>query len=228
MESYVIATVKSWNLNNAYKLKGKYPNDNIHIIDYKDALSYDYLREINPRYIFFPHWSWYIPKDIYENFECVVFHMADLPYGRGGSPLQNQIIRGIYQTKISAIKACGELDAGDIYLKYPIDISYGNADEILQMVSEIVFNKMIPCFIQEKLLAKPQVGDILVFERRNPTQSRIPQGLTMRQLYDYIRMLDGEGYPTAYLETEYGKFYFKNAEFKDGKLISEVNFEVKE
>ena len=40
--------------------------------------------------------------------------MTDLPYGRGGSPLQNLIVRGHKETKISAIKVVKELDAGPV------------------------------------------------------------------------------------------------------------------
>ena len=54
---------------------------------------------------------------IYENYESILFHMTDLPYGRGGSPLQNLITNKIYNTKITAIKVSKELDEGDIYLK---------------------------------------------------------------------------------------------------------------
>ena len=53
------------------------------------------LEQAKPRYVFFPHWSHIIPEDIHGAFECVIFHMTDLPFGRGGSPLQNLIARGI-------------------------------------------------------------------------------------------------------------------------------------
>ena len=43
--------------------------------------------------------------------------MTDLPYGRGGSPLQNLIARGFLETKISAILVEKQLDAGPVYLK---------------------------------------------------------------------------------------------------------------
>ena len=114
----VIATIKSWNLNNAIKFKDlnnkKY---DVFIIDQKEDLTVEKLDKIKPNYIFFPHWSWIISKQIYENFECIVFHMTDLPYGRGGSPLQNLIINKVYNTKISAIKVGDGIDTGDIYLK---------------------------------------------------------------------------------------------------------------
>ena len=84
----VIATIKSWNIERAIALKNKY--EGIHeIIIYtrKEELTYEGLCEAAPDYVLFPHWSYIIPKNITDNFECVVFHMTDLPYGRGGSPL---------------------------------------------------------------------------------------------------------------------------------------------
>ncbi len=40
----------------------------------------------------------------------------------------------------------------------------------------------------------PQQGEPVIFTRKTSEQSEIPGGLSQRQLYDYIRMLDGEGY----------------------------------
>jgi hypothetical protein len=40
------------------------------------------LASINPKFVFSPHWSHRIDSSIYEQFECVTFHMTDLPYGR--------------------------------------------------------------------------------------------------------------------------------------------------
>jgi methionyl-tRNA formyltransferase len=59
-------------------------------------LAVEMLAALDPRYVFFPHWSHRIDSAIFERFECVIFHMTDLPFGRGGSPLQNLIARGIY------------------------------------------------------------------------------------------------------------------------------------
>jgi methionyl-tRNA formyltransferase len=73
------------------------------------------LNEIKPTYVFFPHWSYIIPEEMYTNFECVMFHMTDLPFGKGGSPLQNLIARGIYETHITAFRCEKGLDTGPIY-----------------------------------------------------------------------------------------------------------------
>ena len=225
MAVFVVATIKSWNLAYAEKLKEKYPQHEFIIVSSKEQLKELPLEDIQPKYIFFPHWSWIIPETIHTKYSCDVFHMTDLPFGRGGSPLQNLLLRGIYQTKISAIRVAKELDGGEIYLKEDLDISTGSADDILKRAAKIVFEKMIPAFIEKKLNALPQQGKPVFFNRRKPEQSCIPFGLSSRQLYDYIRMLDGEGYPTAYLQTEHGKVYLRNASFQNGKVMAELEYE---
>ncbi|MBQ7470351.1 MAG: methionyl-tRNA formyltransferase [Pseudobutyrivibrio sp.] len=190
----------------------------------KSELTFERIKEINPKYIFFPHWSWIIPKDIYENFECIVFHMTDLPFGRGGSPLQNLIVRGIYDTKISAIKVEKGLDTGPIYAKVPIDISEGSAEEIFKRVSDMVFEYLIPKIVEQEPIPKEQTGEPVVFSRRRPEESELPEGLTDRQTYDYIRMLDGEGYPKAFKRTDKGRLVYSNARYIDGKLLYDEEF----
>jgi len=174
MDNIVIATIKEWNIENYFKLKEKYGHEfNFHLISNSEALTEEFIQKINPNYIFFLHWSWIIPKNIYNNFNCVLFHMTDLPYGRGGSPLQNLIMNKVYKTKISAIKVSENIDSGDIYLKESLDISTGSAQDIFKRSSQITFEKMIPEFLSSKLSAKEQSGEIVTFKRRTPEQSSI-------------------------------------------------------
>ena len=56
--------------------------------------------------------------------------MTDLPYGRGGSPLQNLIIRGHRDTQLTALKCEENVDEGPVYAKTPLSLS-GSAEEIL-------------------------------------------------------------------------------------------------
>ena len=160
---YLILTIKSWNIRNAANLKEKYP---VEIISNKDDLTLEILEKINPRYIFIPHWSWIIPDEIINKYECIIFHMTDLPFGRGGSPLQNLISHGIYETKISALKATNEVDAGPIYMKLPVSLC-GSAEEIYMRLSKIIFNEMIPYIIEKEPDPVPQEGEIVFFKRRN-------------------------------------------------------------
>jgi len=58
---------------------------------------------IDPQWIFVPHWSHMIPQSIWGPWPTVIFHMIDLSYGRGGSPL---IQRGHSITMLTALR-CG-------------------------------------------------------------------------------------------------------------------------
>lgn len=216
---YIIATIKKWNIDNYNKYFGK--KSGFDLIDNKRDLTFAKIKKINPKYIFFPHWSWIIPDEIWSNFECVVFHMTDLPYGRGGSPLQNLIIRGHKKTKISAIKVEGGIDTGGVYMKKDLNLS-GSAGTIYKRASNIVFERMIPYIIKNNPSSEKQRGKVVKFKRRKPNQSRIGNGAGLKQAYDYIRMLDAEDYPKAYLETKELKFEFSKAKFKNNKLTANV------
>jgi methionyl-tRNA formyltransferase len=217
--NYIIATIKPWNIDNYKKCFGI--KNNFFLISEKEHLTYERLNKINPKYIFFPHWSWIIPEEIWSNFNCVVFHMTDLPYGRGGTPLQNLIVRGHKKTKISAIKVDGGLDTGGIYIKENLSLA-GKAESIYRMASQIIFKKMIPHLIKNNPIAVKQTGKIVKFKRRKMKQSKILQTAMLDKIYDTIRMLDADGYPKAFLETKKIKFSFFDVKKGKNKLIAKV------
>jgi len=218
----IIATIKSWNIENAEKLKKRYNEEyNIKIITKKETLNLKEIEKTNPKYIFFPHWSWIIPKEIYEKYNCIVFHMTDLPYGRGGSPLQNLIARGHKKTKISAIKVEKGIDTGDIYIKEELNLE-GKAEEIFKRASKIIFEKMIPEILEKNITPYPQKGEIVEFKRRKPSQSNIGELESVEKIYDYIRMLDAEGYPKAYIKVNDIKYEFYDAKIENDEIQAKV------
>lgn len=223
---YMIAAIKSWNVENSRKFISDNPDFEIALVADKNELTFDQVKEFNPRYIFFPHWSWIIPKDIYENFECVVFHMTDLPFGRGGSPLQNLIERGIYQTKISAIRVVEELDGGPIYLKRDLNLQ-GSASQIFKRASQIIFADMIPYIIRSEPVPVPQKGEVVVFQRRTPEQSNVAGMSNLTKVYDYIRMLDAEGYPLGFIETDNLKVEFFDAKLKRDHVLVTARIKIR-
>lgn len=224
----LIVTIKSWNIKNFNLLKQEYKDFNFYLIKNKDDLNIDAVLKINPKFIFFPHWSWFIPESIYTNFNCIVFHTSDLPFGRGGSPLQNLIVRQIYHTKISALEAVKEYDAGKIYLKEDIDISDGSAKEIFIKISNIIFFKMLPQILLNDITPVSQVGEVVNFERRTKEESNLKtlKNPNMIKIYDFIRMLDADGYPKAFLDFKNYKIEFSSVKKKDKKVIG--RFEIYE
>jgi methionyl-tRNA formyltransferase len=191
----------------------------LRIRDRQDLTS-EKLSPLSPEFIFFPHWSWLIPDDIYSKFECLIFHMTDLPYGRGGSPLQNLIVRGHKETMLSAIRCEKGIDAGPIYLKEPLSLS-GTAEEILMRAS-IATEKMIVEIVEKRPLPIPQQGNVVEFKRRRAEDGDIAGLKELNQVYDFIRMLDGDGYPRAFLQTAHFHFEFSDALFSEHSIEANV------
>jgi len=191
-----------------------------------DELSLDGLKKINPKYVFFPHWSWIIPSEIFENFECIVFHMTDLPFGRGGSPLQNLITNGFKETKLSAIKCIKDIDAGPIYLKKPLSLD-GTAEEILNRAA-LVMIPMIEYIVGNNPKPIEQVGLPTAFKRRKPEESNIEELNSLEKVYDYIRMLDADGYPKAFIETRHFRLEFTESTFNKNFVTAKVKISRKE
>ena len=217
--SCVIAYNRSWCKNLPEKLASK-TGKNFTTIDNKKDLNQDNLNSLNPEHIFFPHWSYIIPPEIYNNFNCVIFHMTNLPYGRGGSPLQNLIVRGHKDTMISAIQCVKEIDAGPVYLKKRLSLE-GRAEEIYILANQII-EEMIVEILDTNPQPEPQKGEVVKFTRRKPEDGNWGSAGSLDEVYDYIRMLDAEGYPPAFIRFGDYKLEFSKAIQKTGSIDAEV------
>lgn len=216
----IIATIKSWNIEHAMQLKEQYVGKHeICVMTQKEELTVEAVKAFEPDYILLPHWSYFIAEEITNNWKCVVFHMTDLPYGRGGSPLQNLIVRGHKDTKISAIAVTKKLDGGPVYMKRPLSLE-GSAQEIFIRCSDIIFTEMIPEFLDGNPQAVEQTGEPVVFKRRTKEDGELKSDMPLEQIYDYIRMLDAEGYPRAFIDFGKYELYFEQAHLlEDGTSV---------
>ena len=184
--------------------------------EFSAALASDFA----PKYLFFLHWSRKVPREIIENFECVCFHMTDVPYGRGGSPLQNLIVRGHRETMLTALRMSNEFDAGPVYLKERLSLE-GNAEEIYLRAARLS-GKMIERFTRERLEPKLQQGEVVNFKRRKPEESEIGSATSLQEIHDWIRMLDADGYPHAFLNCAGFRFEFTRSALYDGRIVADV------
>ncbi len=188
--------------------------------DQPDALTDRAVAEVAPRYLFFLHWSWPVAESIVDAHECVAFHMTDVPYGRGGSPLQNLIVRGHRETTLTALRMVKEFDAGPVYLKEKMSLE-GTAEEILTRATRLSV-QLVERIITEQPVPVPQSGEPVAFRRRRPEQSRIPAVEGVEGLYDFIRMLDADTYPQAFVEHEGFRYEFRRAALQDGYIEANV------
>ena len=212
---YLIITKKIWDLKNFRKL-GK----NFILLK---KINKKLIKKINPKIIFFIHWSELIKESFYKKYLCIQFHASNLPKGRGGSPIQNQILLNIKKTKISAFKMSKKLDSGPICLqnKFTLD---GTAEQILirmEKISVLMTKKIVK---MKNIKFYKQKGIPSFFKRRTYEQSQInlKKINTISKLYDFMRMLDAPGYPSSYIKLNKFKFIFNNIRSYKNKINAKI------
>ncbi|MBE3024362.1 methionyl-tRNA formyltransferase [Janthinobacterium sp. GW458P] len=218
MINYVVASSKDW--FKEHPKTAEYASLNIIEIHTKDQLNLEFLKKINPRYIFFPHWNWKVDSEIYERYECIVFHTAPLPYGRGGSPVQNLILRGIENSPVCALRMTEILDGGPIYDSIEVSLD-GTISEIFSRISVCV-EKLIIKICQENIKPKEQYGNIVPFSRLTYEDNELKSEYSIKELFDRIRMVDGASYKNAYINFGYYKIEFSNSFIRDNELYAKV------
>lgn len=194
--SYIIATCKPWH-QEGYRALTTAVHASWTLVSSPEELK-QALLTCQPRYVFFLHWNWIVPRDIWSRHECVCFHMTDVPYGRGGSPLQNLILAGHRDTKLTALRMTDEVDAGPVYRKEPLSLA-GKAQDVYVRAGDLSF-EIIKWMVEHEPEPTPQQGPVVHFTRRRPEQSMLPGEASLEATYDFIRMLDAEGYPHAFVE----------------------------
>jgi UDP-4-amino-4,6-dideoxy-N-acetyl-beta-L-altrosamine N-acetyltransferase len=217
-DCYIVASAKPWHKVNFEILKSESPAKWIWVSTAEELAEATTLD--TPRYIFFLHWNWLVPDEIWSRFECVCFHMTDVPYGRGGSPLQNLIANGHKETKLTALRMIETMDAGPVYIKQPLSLA-GRAEEIYKRAGDLSF-EIIRWMTQAAPAPTPQEGEVTIFKRRKPAQSELPQKGTLEKLYDHIRMLDAPTYPLGFVQ--HGEFVleFYHARLDGDQLKAQV------
>lgn len=182
------------------------------------------LEAFNPELVFFPHWSRIVPEAIWSRWSCVVLHAGPLPWGRGGSPIQNQIALGRTETELCALQMTGEVDAGPVYARRALSL-LGGGDEVFMRLNRVSL-ELIAEVVEHRPTPQPQRGQPHVFKRRKPAASALPVGASLEQIFDHIRMLDAEGYPPAFLECDGLRLTFRRPALRRGRIEADVTIEV--
>mgnify|MGYP001400629773 FL=1 len=206
--------------NNFFKKKLK--KNNYFFITKKNNLTLKYLNKVNPDKIFFPHWKYKIEKKIFNNFTCIGFHSSPLPYGRGGSPIQNMIIRDFNETEVCAYKINFNFDSGPVYIKKKVKLN-GSGEKVFFRIYNLII-KMIKKMEIKLPKPKKQIGKVKYFKRRKPYQSNLLNVKNVKEAYNLIRMLDVNfiKYPKAYVIGKKIKIIFKKAKFSNDKLEAQA------
>jgi len=178
----------------------------------------EFLKQVNPEYVFFFHWSEIVSDDVFNRYKCIVLHTSNLPDGKGGSPLQNQILDGIVSTQVNALDMVSDLDSGDIYCSSPITLQ-GTINEIYFAIAKVSLDLIGKCISGVK--PKPQKSGGKIYKRNKKNTIDFNQDLI--SIHNTIRMLDGDGYENAHVELGNYRLTFNRSKLNYNKsIISDV------
>lgn len=213
-----IIVVSTTNYIKKYFTKLKKKKIKILFINKKSELKEKIISKYNPDHIFFVQWHWKVKLKILNSFNCIGFHETPLPFGRGGTPIQNMILRGFKKTKICALKISEKIDQGPIYLKKTVSLN-GKGEEIMQRINKVI-SKMIIQLSLKKYKSKPQKGKATYFKRRKSFMSELPKNFNKIKLFDFIRMLDidQKNFPKAFINYGKYKIILSSAKFKSSEI----------
>ena len=182
--------------------------------------------DVKPDWVFFFHWSDIVPKEVYEKYKCAVIHTGNLPKDRGGSPIQNQILNGINNTKVNIIEMSDPVDSGAIYCSHPITLQ-GNIKDIWLSIADVAFDLILECIIEDPI-PKYQVGTPEVYKRIKDNSIKFDSTKDISYIYDQIRMVDDVNYPNAYLDVGEYRLEFSRAKLNHkNEVLADVKISKK-
>ena len=212
MINYLIVSKKKWDVNNFKTLDRSFK--------FLNKINKKKIIKTSPKIIFFIHWSKKIPLKIFKKFLCIQFHSSNLPKFKGGSPIQNQIMKGIKKTKITAFKVSNKIDSGDICLKKDLDLN-GTATQIYKRMEKISIYMIKELTKKKKIKFNKQKGKSSYFRRRKFVESDISslKNMNIKNIFNFIRMLDAPDYPKAYLDIKKYKILLENVKRTKNKTL---------
>jgi methionyl-tRNA formyltransferase len=179
----------------------------------------------NIEWFFVVHWREIIKPSLLDGRNFIGFHTGILPRDRGGSPIQHQVMRGQYKSEVCAFALTSAVDNGPVFLRTDIDMSTGNIDEILQDISKISAT-LIKRILLERPQAVEQTGAPSCNRRRTPEQSEVLSQESIISLYDFIRVLDGESYPKAFIRSGNIRIEFSQATLEGDNVVARAVLKV--
>ena len=194
------------------------------IISSKEEYDEDVIRGFKPDFILFYGWSWFVGGNLLHDFRCLMLHPSPLPKYRGGSPIQNQIIAGEKDSKVSIFLMNSETDSGDIVAQEDLSLD-GRLSEIFSRIENIGIRLTSQIFISPFNPMPQDHINVTYCTRRNPEDSEITtkelNEQTLEYFYNKIRMLE-DPYPSAFINLGNFRFEFTHASYNTDNLISGI------
>lgn len=198
---------RDWSLNIYSALKNSFPDYEFLTQSSKEAYDEAEIFRFDPSVILFYGWSDIISSDLIDNYRCLMLHPSPLPKYRGGSPIQNQIIRGEIDSAVTIFIMDDGIDTGPILKQQYLSLA-GSISEIFNRIETIGLDLTCQILIEGFYPQEQDHSQATYFSRLHPNMSEITvKDLTeasSEYLFNKIRMLQ-DPYPNPYIKTIDGK-----------------------
>lgn len=213
---FIACAYRDWAVKVTAALSGFFPEHQLELAQNPKEFEQIVLGSQLPDAVFSIGWSWLFDRTVVDGTWVVGIHPSDLPSFAGGSPIQNQILAGITETKNTLFRLTPALDGGPILGKLPLSLE-GHLDEIFERLtttSIVLLADFIRAF-PNAVVSAPQ-APATPTRRLRPESGRLEFAdfprMRVRQLYDVIRCRE-DPYPNAFVEDDTGRLLFKRVEF---------------
>jgi methionyl-tRNA formyltransferase len=198
---------RSWSLSIYTKIQHRFPDHEFLIQGFNGEFSESEIHRFDPTIILFYGWSDIIISTLITRYTCLMLHPSPLPKYRGGSPIQNQIIRGETESAVTIFVMDGGIDTGPISRQEYLSLD-GSLKDIFCRIESVGYD-LTKDILQNGLNEKEQDHSAATnFSRLTPAMSELTlEELETRSslyLHNKIRMLQ-DPYPNPYIKTQDGK-----------------------
>jgi methionyl-tRNA formyltransferase len=178
-----------------------------------------FIKDCNPDVGICCGWTDIIADDVLDipRYGVLGIHSSSLPAGRGGAPVNWQIIHDMDHVGVSLFQFSNEVDHGDIYAQTTVSVE--ERDDVKSVYNKVTFatfdllNKTIDDIEQGNITTQPQsFDDATYFPQRKPKDGIVDWGRDPLEQWNWIRA-QTTPYPGAFT-------------FLDGKKLTILSSEV--
>lgn len=192
--------------------------------DCNDEITYNWIKKINPDYIFCFGWSQILKKRIIKQAKkfCIGFHPAELPYNRGKHPIIWAIVLGLKKTASTFFVMGDKVDNGQILSQKIIKITPSdNATKLYKKIS-LTSSKQLHDLLKKlnkiktkKVKFKSQISNL--WRKRNFVDGVVDWRMNAKNIMNLVNALKS---PYPYASFNYKKKFIK---ILNASIIKNIN-----
>lgn len=151
---------------------------------------------------------------------CLLVHESNLPYGKGFSPVQWQILEGKNEITASLLRASSKVDSGEIVDQVLMKFE---GSELLPQIRSIqaeatkkLISKFLGRYPKYRLRKQKNVGEFF-FRKRVRSDDELDLQLSLSEQFNHLRIVDNDRYPAFFIKDGV-KYYLKISQcFDEGE-----------